>query len=236
MILIRWRNDLAHCYSDEIIPTCITMTHCLMNKIAFLALSSLIGAQAIAEETSAMMSVTAQIPYDPPQMIIDNPGYAFKLNGSTETIEMCIYDGSVDASQSQSTRPGLQIRLSDNNTSGTDGARVTRYVYSIGKDGDPAATGNRRIDFAIDATTPGWGGNWPFLNRDELRSIGREYSDHAIDHAATTSIKFPFKCVPFNLNLYPLGKSNVPGSAERPAGKMPGNYSGILSITLIRSL
>jgi len=205
-----------------------------MNKLVHSTVLLLLAFPALALDTSAEITVNASVPYDAPQLIFDSPThFTLNLDGRKKTIDMCIYDGSVDGSASQTTPPAMRIKFSDQQRV-NDGPRSNPYVYSIARNGDLDADVSHRIDMGLDAVTPNWGqGSWGWsIKRGEPRNIPSDYTKYTIDHASVTPILTRFKCLPFNIELYPIGDPSKPQQAAIPYGKVPGNYSGTIKIEL----
>jgi hypothetical protein len=180
--------------------------------------------------TTDEVHLSAHIDRDPPQVIYDGPSpFNMKLNGSIETIPMCLYDGSLDLSQSAPVKPSFIINIEDDNKT-TDGERTDSRAYSINLGGNVKANGISRVDLWIQGVTPG-GKDWGFLNRN-FNKLLDGYSKWPTKHAKYGTIPTEFDCLKFDLKLYPIGQPGTGGTPAQPIGKKTGNYSGNFTITV----
>jgi hypothetical protein len=188
----------------------------------------------LASALDSQINVVATKQYDAPRLVFDNgSNYRLKLDGAPEEIKMCIYDGSIDGSLGQANPTPLTIKIEDRMLK-DDGMRAKyNYVYSLGLGGDKNSGENKRIDFGLDTATPTWHPSWGWIvERNVTHFIGTDYPKYTSLHSATQDIKSRFSCLQYNLKLYPIGASGNPKIAERPVGKVPGDYSGTLYITI----
>jgi hypothetical protein len=177
-----------------------------------------------ASTASGTLNLTAFVLYDPPQVIVDKSAVTLQMTGLPEAgPNLCLYDGSVDASQSQpgSSVPVLTLQASDGMDSSN---RSDTHLFSLTLNSTTVAPPvNQRIDYTIAPTSTGITMPATF-ERGVPFQFPDTYPGDAIQHAAIGTLTTSFKCIAVALAL------TVPGG--KPDGRAVGNYRGNLILTL----
>ncbi|WP_215776593.1 CfaE/CblD family pilus tip adhesin [Paludibacterium sp. B53371] len=198
-----------------------------MDRRAWVGALALLSGTGLAMADSATINLSLQVPRDPPQIVFDGATrVTLPVDGSDGTLgSVCLFDGSGGSGSRPSPSGDMQLSFTDDNTS----SRSNPRLFSLGLNGATGASGSSRMDYLLSVEAVGWQ-TWGPMQRGVAQSFSSStYPGKTVSHAATTSIPYPFYCLPITLHLSTTSDGSTAGAAS---GVSAGSYSGQLTLTL----